>query len=397
MTDKSDEMHPLPRIALHGSVLSSALAVLSGIPLTLAYSSSAGRSHQSLEFIAQHEPAIRNLHHWASALAILLGLLFAITALFTGSHRRPFQAAWIAGLLWIGCVLAFQLTGHLLPWDKHAVSTTVIETSIAGGVPGGSPLMALMRAGDSVGPATLNRWFDLHIALSILWLALATYLTRSVKPLRLKPLIPVVGILVLSSLLSAPLGPAAGPTDYESFAAKPEWYILPLHSLLGIFEKIDPSLGYVGSAVIPGLMVLFLVAMPWLDRGSLGKPVAAVLTCGCLLLFAYGISEVAPPVGNQMTTATSGGLVTALDPRLVTTGKQLFTTRGCVNCHKVLGKGGKTGPDLTDEATRHPDLTWQTIHLKTPEKVSPGSTMPAFDNLPDSDLKALGSYVLSKK
>lgn len=92
-------------------------------------------------------------------------------------------------------------------------------------------------------------------------------------------------------------------------------------------------------------------------------------------------------------------------------GKKLVDENGCVACHKIEGKGGIIGPDLTTigdklpsqyhaglafeplkEAIKagkfagvakdtkiHDDLaTWHDYHFQNPALVSPGSTMPAF-------------------
>ena len=55
------------------------------------------------------------------------------------------------------------------------------------------------------------------------------------------------------------------------------------------------------------------------------------------------------------------------------------------------------GPDLTNPASRKQDVDWQVKHLVNPEATSPGSMMPSYSKLPQEDLKALVSYVLSKK
>jgi cytochrome c oxidase cbb3-type subunit II len=60
----------------------------------------------------------------------------------------------------------------------------------------------------------------------------------------------------------------------------------------------------------------------------------------------------------------------------------------------------RQGPDLTHLASRKgigdsPD--WLMAHFKDPRALSPGSLMPSFDYLPDSDLRALTAYMLTLK
>jgi cytochrome c oxidase cbb3-type subunit 2 len=60
----------------------------------------------------------------------------------------------------------------------------------------------------------------------------------------------------------------------------------------------------------------------------------------------------------------------------------------------------RQGPDLAHVASRkgigdNPD--WQMAHFKNPRALSPGSLMPSFDYLSDSDLQALTAYMLTLK
>ncbi len=76
-------------------------------------------------------------------------------------------------------------------------------------------------------------------------------------------------------------------------------------------------------------------------------------------------------------------------------GRQLFLQRGCVACHRIRGVGGIVGPDLTFVGSRRRDPEWLLRHFRDPQSASPGSTMPPFKHLPESELKALTVYMLS--
>jgi len=78
-------------------------------------------------------------------------------------------------------------------------------------------------------------------------------------------------------------------------------------------------------------------------------------------------------------------------------GPKLFAENNCLSCHKMEGKGGTTGPDLTHEARRHADIAWQIEHLKDPARVSPGSIMPSYAKLKPEELNALASYLILRK
>src|SRR5581483_3337445 len=109
----------------------------------------------------------------------------------------------------------------------------------------------------------------------------------------------------------------------------PEWYVLTLHGLMGLAQRINPALSFMGSMAIPGLALLFVLALPWLDRRPPGEPasrkvlagtVAALV--GVLLLMVMGANHAAPlfssPDLSAGATPSSGGEATAtLDPELV--------------------------------------------------------------------------------
>lgn len=101
-----------------------------------------------------------------------------------------------------------------------------------------------------------------------------------------------------------------------------------------------------------------------------------------------GIRPTASPSGTQSASGAS-----SLSPD----GQKLFAENNCLSCHKMEGKGGTVGPDLTHEAQRHADVAWQVEHLKDPTKVSPGSTMPSYAKLSSEELSALGSYLAARK
>ena len=76
-------------------------------------------------------------------------------------------------------------------------------------------------------------------------------------------------------------------------------------------------------------------------------------------------------------------------------GRQLYLRSGCIACHRIRGVGGIVGPDLTFVGSRRHDPEWHLRHLREPQAVSPGSAMPPFTHLPESELKALTVYSLS--
>lgn len=88
------------------------------------------------------------------------------------------------------------------------------------------------------------------------------------------------------------------------------------------------------------------------------------------------------------------GLNPALGPR-VALGKRLFSERACIGCHRIEGRGGNVGPDLTYVGERR-TAEWIIEHFKNPQKVVPGSRMPHL-RLSEADIKVLTIFVLSRR
>ncbi len=88
-----------------------------------------------------------------------------------------------------------------------------------------------------------------------------------------------------------------------------------------------------------------------------------------------------------------------LDPKLVALGEKLYFSEdlACDSCHKIDGKGGKKGPDLTYAGRLHGDIEWQIGHLKDPAKYVPGSKMPDYADQSPENLRALAVFMVSKK
>ena len=89
---------------------------------------------------------------------------------------------------------------------------------------------------------------------------------------------------------------------------------------------------------------------------------------------------------------------------LARSGRELFLTQTCINCHTVRGTSaqGTVGPDLTHFASRATigggvvDNTPESLDawLRNPDAIKPGVLMPGYDqSLSDDQLKALLEYL----
>ena len=71
--------------------------------------------------------------------------------------------------------------------------------------------------------------------------------------------------------------------------------------------------------------------------------------------------------------------------------------RHCVGCHVIDGDGGKDGPELSHEGSKH-DLAAIRRRIIDPEAVDPDADMPAFGKrLTPQELDAIAAYVASRR
>jgi len=110
-------------------------------------------------------------------------------------------------------------------------------------------------------------------------------------------------------------------------------------------------------------------------------------------------------------------------PSLASKGKTIFIREGCWWCHTLLpeqtqdwtyfGAPPKAGdvqgespslfgsdrkaPDLLHIGSRNRVKAWHYVHHRNPRAVTPGSIMPAFVYLSDSDMDALVAFLESMK
>lgn len=77
---------------------------------------------------------------------------------------------------------------------------------------------------------------------------------------------------------------------------------------------------------------------------------------------------------------------------ILTQGARMFAQLGCPGCHKVAGRGGDVGPDLTKAGKFA--LAYLRESLVDPKANDPNSIMPPF-KLPEEQLQALLVYLVS--
>jgi ubiquinol-cytochrome c reductase cytochrome b subunit len=420
-----------------GSIALAVLAIqfVTGFLLASAYAPTPDHARASVSWIERRIPfgsLARGLHHWGASAIVVFALLHMARVFWHGAYKRPRQENWWIGLLLLATVLAFAFTGYLLPWDQKGYWATVVGIRIASQPPVVGPIAGrLLRGGPVVGAPTLTRFAAIHVIL--LPLAAVTLVGIHLVLLRRhghagipcddsprEPFFPkqmardaaaallVLGaLLVLASLLPAPLEATADPTD-TAYVPRPDWYFLPLYQLLHYFRG---RAEIVGTVAVPAAIAALLFALPLLDRSGTRRPrarrgwllagvalaVAAVLLTGIAALEAPSRTvpaiEPPPPPLAFVSTDLKNYDLSMIAPSIARGGR-LIATKKCLECHLVNGDGNAKGIELKHVAERR-TRDWLLAHFRDPQEMSPHSKMPPYDDLPAADLNAIADYLLA--
>lgn len=422
-----------------------AMQVVTGVLLALFYSPSTKEAWGSIHYILQDVLLgwfVRGLHHYGASAMVILVVFHMFQTFLYRAYAAPREVNWWTGLVLLGIVLGFSVTGYLLPWDQKGFWATRVVTSIVGAIPWiGTWLKTTLQGGNDLGNLTLTRFFGFHVFIlpALLGLFVVVHVAvfrrhgvtvRSGRKsaevdARTEPFWPrqvtydvaffalVVAILCVITLarhgasLEAPADPASG------YPGRPEWYFLWLFELLKVVPGSLEGVAMLGLVIA---MAAFLALLPLVDRRSSATPrsrwphfaIAGGIATTVLALTLIPIVEDARDSGLAAQMAVfdrdadrafqlaekgippgGAGELYLNDPG--ERGKRLFATY-CQQCHRHGAKGGDTAPDLTGIMTE----TW--IRGVTADPTQPqffGRTsvtgMPVTDATPH-DLDALARY-----
>ncbi len=272
-------------------LLLSAVLAITGVLLLFAYTPSPDEAYQSMIALQTEIPfgnLIRNLHHWSGNLMVVVSILHLLRVFYTAGFSPPREFNWAMGVTLLLFVVAANFTGYLLPWDQLAYWAVTVGTSLLEYVPLlGEPLTLFLLGGPEVGAATLTNFYGLHIAVIPLaafglvsfhiWRVRKDTITVPREPdqpaekekvttiphlVSIEMVFGLVWLALLiawSAFVNAPLEEAANPAHSPN-PAKAAWYFMGFQELLLHFHPVF------GAIIVPGLGLLALLALPYLDQ-----------------------------------------------------------------------------------------------------------------------------------
>jgi ubiquinol-cytochrome c reductase cytochrome b subunit len=371
-----------------GSVLLALLGVqlATGAFLTLYYAPTPDHAYDSVRFISSTGAGrlVRGLHHFGASFLVVAAALHMLRVVAFGSYKRPRELTWLSGVVLLFLILAFALTGYLLPWDQRAYWATVVTINISRLPPGGAIVGAILQGGASIGALTLTRWYAAHViflpAALLALIGAHLYLMRRhgisgpVRPRGGSPTpfyptqaardVTVVSLVLLALVALAwrGMGPTAGPADPTdaSYIPRPEWYFLGLFQLLKYFPG---RLEVIGAVVLPTILGALLALLPWLDRGPSREPRRRRGVLGATVATVVAII-VLTALGWRDTPAEAGGNNWSLRE---IGGRTFVESFNCQRCHEP---GGLADP--LDDVSLSRGPAWLASHVQDPEMIAAG-------------------------
>ncbi|MHB2016912.1 MAG: cytochrome b N-terminal domain-containing protein [Candidatus Xenobia bacterium] len=427
-----------PYVLGSATLIAFIVQVVTGISLALAYVPSTHDAYASLRYIndtAVLGHFVRALHYFgASAMVLLIGLHTIRTYLFA-SYKYPREVSWLSGVVLLFMTIGMGFTGQLLRWDDNGVWSVIVGAEQAGRVPFiGKWVAHFVLAGDTVGGATLSRFFAFHVFFIPavifgvvglhLWLVLRNGISeppRSGRPVDPKHyrdwyhkmldrvgvpfwpdamwrdilfgLIVILAIGVLAVVYGAPelLQPPDPSIIYTN--PRPDWYLLWYFAVLAL---LPPYMERYVMVFGPLLIAVILFSVPFTHRGGERVPTRRPwalfwVLCAVLMISTLWNLGVRAPWSPNFDAPALPAEVVGNIGTVGLRGAQLFHDKGCEFCHRIDGYGGQRGPDLSTVGSR---LTDNELAIRI---MNGGYNMPAFaGTLTHDDTQALVTFLRTR-
>ncbi len=437
--------HLVPKDAKWAYVFGSAtlfsfiLQVVTGVALALLYQPTTENAYESLKYITNEVPLgnfLRGIHYFGASAMILLVGIHMIRVYLMAAYKYPREMSWISGVFLLGLTVAMGFTGQLLRFDSKGIWSVVVAAQQAGRLPLiGTLAGRFLLGGDTLGGATLSRFFAFHVFLIPafifmlvgfhVYLVFRNGISEPPKAGRLLKretyrewyekmlkkdgvpfwpnaawrdmafgLVVVLIILLLAFFVGSPeIGKPPDPTDIDT-NPRPDWYMLWIFAMFALIPRALESYAIVLLPVIGGLVLVFLpIVFNTGERSAFRRPwsIGIVLTTITAIGVFWYYGKLAPWSPRFEAKPIPKEVVGNVSPD-AKAGATLFHKKACIYCHMITGNGGIHGPDLTNVGSK---LTEDQITLRI---VNGGKNMPAFGGtLSKKELDQLVSFLVSRK
>lgn len=338
--------------------------IITGLLLMVFYAPTPQRAYGDVLQLASRVPfgqLARDLHRLAAEAMIMVVVLHMLRTFLTGSYKRPRQFTWVSGVVLLLLTLLLSFSGYLLPYDQLAYWAVTIGSSMADKIPPaalGNAVKLLLLGAPSVGPATLLRFYLLHVLLLPLLLLFVFFVhyykvvhvgislpaseeevgqdtARRVPAARRRTYLPelatgeaallaavtvaLLALIALGIYPGAPLEHHANPLRTPTHTEAP-WYFLWVQGLLKLGDAT------LMGVLLPLALVLALFLLPYLDRNPSRRAadrrgaiyIAMILSAALVVLTWMGTPQYgvrlapAEEIAQQVLPEEGAGLVSAL-------------------------------------------------------------------------------------
>ena len=324
------------------------LQLLSGIFLIFFYRPDLSEAYSSVRYLYQHMPIgawLRDTHRWVALFLFVALIVHFIKSLlrkeFLNYKRRT---TWLTGSLLLLPMLAFLLTGFILPWEWKGYWFMEMVPNYFGNLPYVGPSIKefLIRA------FTLNRAFVVHILLlPIITLVLIDIHSLSVVRKKkggiprylLKHSLLTLPFFIMITLLAIYIpmptqDPEIIPMPLEGASIPaPEWFILFL---------LTPFMNFKGFMVqfmgfyLPLFIFILLSTLPYYLKNRMKKRISPHINDSLFEKsrnFLGGIFKVRFATKAVAFLGVFIAVISLLTPLYVTTHES--PTLGCNSCHNI--------------------------------------------------------------
>ena len=379
---------------------------------------------------------LRGLHYFgASAMVLFIGIHVSRTFLMA-AYKFPREMSWLSGAV----LLSFNHRHGLhRPTAALGSGRRLVRVHCRRNKPDayrcvGQAVAHFILAGNTVGGATLSRFFAYHVFFvpmmifgfvgAHLYLVLRNGISeppkagRPVDPKTYRswyenmlkreghPFWPnaawrdvvfstamIVVLVGLAWFVGAPhLAKPPDPTILNA-QPRPDWYLLWYFALLALLpHALENYFIILGPLVFVALLLVPPLFFNKGERSPLLRPWAIALVMGIwTTIGTLWIEGEKAPWSPDFTAKPLPASVVGIASGPVFEGAQLFHSKGCEYCHEISGYGGHRGPSLTYVGQR---LTKDQITIRI---VSGGTNMPAFGGILSApDLQNLVAFLDSR-